>query len=58
MFGADVGEFGTEGLKMTPRDPMKRWTLFYKGQMWYEISTLINKIEKSSLTCYFIFIFI
>ncbi|CAG9088900.1 unnamed protein product [Plutella xylostella] len=36
LFGAEVGEFGAEGLKMTPVEPMKKWTLQYKGPMWYQ----------------------
>jgi hypothetical protein len=39
LFGAQVGEFGTEGLKMAPVEPMKKWTISYKGQMWWEISS-------------------
>ncbi|XP_041987767.1 uncharacterized protein LOC121739387 [Aricia agestis] len=36
LFGAQIGEFGAEGLKITPVEPMKTWTVAYKGQMWYQ----------------------
>ncbi|KAI8425991.1 hypothetical protein MSG28_004970 [Choristoneura fumiferana] len=35
LFGAEIGEFGAEGIKITPEVPMKKWTLKYKGDMWY-----------------------
>ncbi|KAI8425990.1 hypothetical protein MSG28_004969 [Choristoneura fumiferana] len=34
LFGAEIGEFGAEGIKITPEVPMKKWTLKYKGDMW------------------------
>ncbi|XP_059058043.1 uncharacterized protein LOC131851551 isoform X2 [Achroia grisella] len=36
LFGADIGEFGAEGIKMAPVEPMKKWAISYKGQMWYQ----------------------
>ncbi|KAJ2943572.1 hypothetical protein O0L34_g16681 [Tuta absoluta] len=36
LFGADVFEFGAEGLKITPVEPMEKWTVAYKGEMKYE----------------------
>ncbi|CAK1544878.1 unnamed protein product [Leptosia nina] len=36
LFGAEIGEFGAEGIKITPVETMKRWSLSYKGQMWYQ----------------------
>ncbi|XP_053606654.1 uncharacterized protein LOC128673079 [Plodia interpunctella] len=36
LFGAQVSEFGAEGIKMTPVEPMMRWNVTYKGQMWYQ----------------------
>ncbi|XP_034831391.1 uncharacterized protein [Maniola hyperantus] len=36
LFGAPIGEFGAEGIKMTPVEPMKKWTISYRGQMWYQ----------------------
>ncbi|XP_049874258.1 uncharacterized protein LOC126372504 [Pectinophora gossypiella] len=36
LFGADVFSFGAEGLIITPREPMERWTVAYKGEMWYQ----------------------
>ncbi|XP_021207156.1 uncharacterized protein LOC101744336 isoform X1 [Bombyx mori] len=36
LFGAEIGEFGAEGIKMTPVEPMKKWNISYKGQMWYQ----------------------
>ncbi|KAJ0178098.1 hypothetical protein K1T71_005921 [Dendrolimus kikuchii] len=34
LFGAEIGEFGAEGIKITPIEPMVKWNLSYKGQMW------------------------
>ncbi|XP_075979115.1 uncharacterized protein LOC142978520 [Anticarsia gemmatalis] len=36
LFGAQIGEFGAEGIKITPVVPMAKWTVSYKGQMWYQ----------------------
>ncbi|XP_038206403.1 uncharacterized protein LOC119828347 [Zerene cesonia] len=36
LFGAEIGEFGAEGIKIIPVEPMKKWTLSYKGPMWYQ----------------------
>uniref|UniRef100_A0A2A4JMP5 Uncharacterized protein n=1 Tax=Heliothis virescens TaxID=7102 RepID=A0A2A4JMP5_HELVI len=36
LFGAEIGEFGAEGIKITPVVPMQKWTVSYKGQMWYQ----------------------
>ncbi|XP_045450924.1 uncharacterized protein LOC123659795 [Melitaea cinxia] len=36
LFGAQIGEFGAEGIMMTPVEPMKKWTVSYKGPMWYQ----------------------
>lgn len=33
LFGAQIGEFGAEGLKITPVAPMAKWTVSYKGEM-------------------------
>ncbi|XP_032520520.2 uncharacterized protein LOC116772433 [Danaus plexippus] len=36
LFGAQIGEFGAEGVLITPAEPMKKWTVSYKGPMWYQ----------------------
>ncbi|CAG9782082.1 unnamed protein product [Diatraea saccharalis] len=36
LFGAQISEFGAEGIKMTPVEPMNKWTVSYKGQMWLQ----------------------
>ncbi|CAB3220387.1 unnamed protein product [Arctia plantaginis] len=36
LFGAQIGEFGAEGLKITPVSPMAKWTVSYKGEMRYQ----------------------
>ncbi|CAH2039289.1 unnamed protein product, partial [Iphiclides podalirius] len=36
LFGAQIGEFAAEGIKMEPLEPMKRWAVSYKGKMWYQ----------------------
>ncbi|CAG4946590.1 unnamed protein product [Parnassius apollo] len=36
LFGAQTGQFAAEGIKMEPVEPMKKWTVSYKGQMWYQ----------------------
>ncbi|XP_063535367.1 uncharacterized protein LOC134745304 [Cydia strobilella] len=36
LFGARSGEFGAEGIRMTPAEAMKRWTLNYQGKMRYQ----------------------
>ncbi|KAL0871663.1 hypothetical protein ABMA27_004186 [Loxostege sticticalis] len=36
LFGAQIGEFGAEGIKMTPLEPMAKWAITYKGKMWYQ----------------------
>ncbi|XP_014365016.2 uncharacterized protein LOC106716094 [Papilio machaon] len=36
LFGAPIGEFSAEGIKMEPLEPMKKWALSYKGKMWYQ----------------------
>ncbi|XP_047534996.1 uncharacterized protein LOC125069520 [Vanessa atalanta] len=36
LFGAQIGEFGAEGIMMTPVEPMKKWAVSYKGPMWYQ----------------------
>ncbi|CAH0398899.1 unnamed protein product [Chilo suppressalis] len=36
LFGAQIGEFGAEGIKMTPVEPMTKWAVTYKGQMWLQ----------------------
>ncbi|XP_013188592.1 uncharacterized protein LOC106133418 [Amyelois transitella] len=36
LFGAEVSEFGAEGIKMAPVEPMKKWSVTYRGQMWYQ----------------------
>lgn len=34
LFGAGIGEFGAEGIKISPVEPMVKWNISYKGQMW------------------------
>ncbi|KAG6460643.1 hypothetical protein O3G_MSEX012119 [Manduca sexta] len=36
LFGADIGEFGAEGIKIKPVEPMVKWNISYKGKMWYQ----------------------
>ncbi|XP_050351741.1 uncharacterized protein LOC126774316 isoform X2 [Nymphalis io] len=36
LFGAEIGEFGAEGIMMTPVEPMKKWAVSYRGPMWYQ----------------------
>ncbi|XP_072947825.1 uncharacterized protein [Epargyreus clarus] len=36
LFGAQIGEFGAEGIKIKPVEPMKKWTVSYKGPMVHQ----------------------
>ncbi|XP_068618419.1 uncharacterized protein [Battus philenor] len=36
LFGAQIGEFAAEGIKIEPVEPMKKWAVSYKGMMWYQ----------------------
>ncbi|XP_047993503.1 uncharacterized protein LOC125231937 [Leguminivora glycinivorella] len=36
LFGARSGEFGAEGIRIAPAEPMRRWTLHYQGKMRYQ----------------------
>ncbi|XP_026487221.2 uncharacterized protein LOC113394210 [Vanessa tameamea] len=36
LFGAQIGEFGAEGIMIKPVEPMKKWAVSYKGPMWYQ----------------------
>ncbi|KAH9636746.1 hypothetical protein HF086_005069 [Spodoptera exigua] len=49
LFGAEIGEFGAEGIKIIPVTPMVKWTISYKGQMWYDSGFLYQpKVPKRS----------
>ncbi|KAM3955850.1 uncharacterized protein ACR2FA_010194 isoform 2-T2 [Aphomia sociella] len=45
LFGAQIGEFGAEGIKMTPVEPMKKWTISYKGPMYQNDPDKIVDVE-------------
>lgn len=37
IFGTE-DEFGAEGLKFEPLEPMRKWKMQYKGQLKYDMS--------------------
>ncbi|XP_045525863.1 uncharacterized protein LOC123715088 [Pieris brassicae] len=48
LFGAEDDTFGAEGIRITMVEPMKKWNIAYKGQMWFQNEP--NKTVEVELT--------